>query len=312
MPYRCGILLYGPPGTGKASFTAALAGRFKLDLYILSFSDAALDDQALEYLFETLPEQCIILLEDIDSAGIQRASMLDSRPSKTAPLNKVTLSGLLNAIDGVAAAEGRILIMTTNAPESLDPALIRSGRIDHEAKLGTASTYVAKTLFKRIFTNADGTSTVSQSEGESLDELAVKFASQIPELKLSPAEIQGFLLDHRRDPNGAVERANSWAEERIRNKSQHRNVAEFEDEITSERGGVGGVRGKKEGGIAIGFQRRYASFPSAKNEGAILERFQDGQQGDQTPPTIEETRERLEALNEELGAMIDHPRLQKK
>ncbi len=45
-------------------------------------------------------------------------------------MNALTFSGFLNAIDGVRSQEGRIIIMTTNYKEKLDPALLRPGRVD--------------------------------------------------------------------------------------------------------------------------------------------------------------------------------------
>jgi chaperone BCS1 len=71
-PYRRGFLLYGPPGTGKTSFCLALAGHFNLGLYILNLSDDGMTDEGLESLFHCLPSPCIVLIEDIDSAGLER------------------------------------------------------------------------------------------------------------------------------------------------------------------------------------------------------------------------------------------------
>ena len=71
-PYRRGFLLYGPPGTGKTSFCLALAGHFNLDLYILSLSNPDMSDHRLDALFDHLPTRCILLLEDVDSAGLER------------------------------------------------------------------------------------------------------------------------------------------------------------------------------------------------------------------------------------------------
>jgi chaperone BCS1 len=51
----------------------------------------------------------------------------------------ITFSGLLNALDGVAAQEGKVLVMTTNHVERLDPALVRPGRIDIRCYFGLAS-----------------------------------------------------------------------------------------------------------------------------------------------------------------------------
>lgn len=72
IPWRRGYLFYGPPGTGKSSFVMALAGHFRLDVYMLSLSSTPLNDDKLMTLFELLPRRCIVLLEDIDSAHVPR------------------------------------------------------------------------------------------------------------------------------------------------------------------------------------------------------------------------------------------------
>lgn len=63
----------------------------------------------------------------------------------------VTLSGLLNAIDGVASQEGRVLIMTTNHPELLDDALVRPGRVDMKIEFTRASKDQIRELFVRMY-----------------------------------------------------------------------------------------------------------------------------------------------------------------
>ena len=75
-----------------------------------------------------VPSQSIVLLEDIDSAFVNR---VESSAVKSAydGLNQVTFSGLLNMLDGVASTEARILFMTTNYIDRLDPALIRPGKV---------------------------------------------------------------------------------------------------------------------------------------------------------------------------------------
>lgn len=77
LPYRRGYLFYGPPGTGKTSLSLALAGELKVPLYILSLSTGSLTDETLTMLFVGLPRKCIVLLEDIDCAGVQRTSRHD-------------------------------------------------------------------------------------------------------------------------------------------------------------------------------------------------------------------------------------------
>lgn len=145
-PYRRGFLLYRPPGTGKTSFCVALAGHFHLNVYILSVSDLSMSDQQLELLFANLPNKCIVLLEDVDSAGLNREVSTAERNTG------ITLSGLLNCIDGPISKDGRIICLTTNAPDSLDPALVRLGRCDHKVMLRYTSDEISTQLFEHLYT----------------------------------------------------------------------------------------------------------------------------------------------------------------
>lgn len=120
LPSRLGYLFSGPPGTGKSSLAFALAGHFGLPVYVLSLSLPQLTDKGLEELFASTPFHCILLLEDVDATEpLTRAGSRTRAPTKDEDKKKkstVTLSGLLNAIDGVAAAEGEF----GNEPDSSD------------------------------------------------------------------------------------------------------------------------------------------------------------------------------------------------
>jgi mitochondrial chaperone BCS1 len=165
IPLRRGYLFYGPPGTGKTSLSFALAGVFGLDINVISLQEPSLTEEDLAGLFSNLPRRCVVLLEDIDTAGLSRnrptggnKSGADSgaggEDNKDNP-GGISLSGLLNAIDGVASHEGRVLIMTTNKPESLDPALIRPGRVDLQVGFTNATKFQARELFERMFESDD-------------------------------------------------------------------------------------------------------------------------------------------------------------
>lgn len=179
IPYRRGYLFSGAPGTGKTSLTSALAGVFGLDIYVLSLLDPNMNESALMRLMSEVPSRCIVLLEDIDAAGLNRPAsepkqvrsgrrpllaqgqaasyLLDAvQPNSQGVPNgssatSVSLSGLLNAIDGVSSQEGRILIMTTNSPESLDKALIRPGRVDMHIAFELPSKTDMKELFLSMY-----------------------------------------------------------------------------------------------------------------------------------------------------------------
>lgn len=81
-----------------------------------------LDDSSLADMMRYLPSHCVLLLEDIDAAFKSRVDNSSERKDNE---SSITLSGLLNAIDGLAAPEGRLLFATTNHVQKLDPALIR-------------------------------------------------------------------------------------------------------------------------------------------------------------------------------------------
>jgi mitochondrial chaperone BCS1 len=156
IPYRRGCLLHGRPGTGKSSLALALAGHFHLEVYSVSLLDPYLNDSTLSTSFRDIPRDgCLVLLEAVDSCGIGRSidegsAMEDegaTKDKKASKTSAVTLSGLLNAIDGPSAPKGHILFMTTKDPELLDPALVRAGRVD----VWVESKYADKHQLRQIF-----------------------------------------------------------------------------------------------------------------------------------------------------------------
>ncbi|CAE7186618.1 hypothetical protein CFE70_006477 [Pyrenophora teres f. teres 0-1] len=170
IPHRRGYLFHGPPGTGKTSLSFALAGIFGLNVFCVSLNERGLTESCLNQLFKELPRRCIVLLEDIDSAGLRREELdPDSGPGPdgsddsdglhsriaaskgSSSSSSISLSGLLNVIDGAAAHEGRVLIMTTNCPESLDAALIRPGRVDLQVEFTLATHDQIRDMFVRMY-----------------------------------------------------------------------------------------------------------------------------------------------------------------
>ncbi|CAH0056458.1 unnamed protein product [Clonostachys solani] len=239
IPYRRGYLLHGPPGTGKSSLSLALAGYFKMRIYILSLSSPMSSEETVSSLFASLPRKCVVLLEDIDSAGLTHTRDKNSDTPESnneenksngngtnTPAGKLSLSGLLNILDGVASQEGRVLIMTTNHIEKLDKALIRPGRVDMTVLFGRADNKMAGAIFRSIYAPhegedipvyddrvADPTDEKAANREEALErikELSHEFAAKIPEHEFSPAEIQGLLLRHKRHPLSALNATDDW------------------------------------------------------------------------------------------------------
>ncbi|KAM0708073.1 hypothetical protein Q7P35_004722 [Cladosporium inversicolor] len=328
IPYRRGYLFHGPPGTGKTSLSFALAGLFGLDVYAVSLQEPALTEGDLMLLFNGLPRRCVVLLEDVDAAGLvfregegggggggkkgkkgkgegevegnkkvegeegkkegkkddeakekkketaaaesytladlakelkslstptattstpQRGGNRNAGPGNRGPSgghpNKepgagISLSGLLNAIDGVASHEGRVLIMTTNHPEKLDAALVRPGRVDRKIGFTLAMKDEVQELFVRMYrvseedsedevsTSTSKTATLGNgsasrangnikhaaedAEVEGLEDLAKEFAALIPDDTFTPAEIQNHLMRYKNEPREAVRAAEEW------------------------------------------------------------------------------------------------------
>lgn len=80
---------------------------------VLNLSERGLTDDRLNHLLSVAPQQSMILLEDVDAAFVSREDT-DQQKAAFQGLNRVTFSGLLNCLDGVASTEARILFMTTN------------------------------------------------------------------------------------------------------------------------------------------------------------------------------------------------------
>ena len=191
IPYRRGYLLYGPPGCGKTSFAQVLAGELRLHLCILNLAHQGMTDNELAMYLRDAPLNSIIVLEDVDSIFVERS--LSKKDSNAAAVS-VSFSGLLNALDGLASQEGRLLFMTTNHIERLDSALIRPGRCDVKLELKLASKLQIERMFLRFFPSETN--------------LAAQFAASLPANELSMATLQGYFLKSPHSAASCLERVN--------------------------------------------------------------------------------------------------------
>ncbi|CAL5086429.1 unnamed protein product [Urochloa decumbens] len=166
--WKRGYLLYGPPGTGKSSLVAAIANYLRFNLYDLDLSKVE-SNSTLQCLLTSMPDKSILVIEDIDCcfsaitrSGPEKSAEqnADERPPDAPPPpmgQGITLSGLLNFVDGLWSTSGeqRIIIFTTNYKDRLDAALLRPGRMDMHVYMGYCCWEAFKTLARNYFLTDD-------------------------------------------------------------------------------------------------------------------------------------------------------------
>ena len=149
-PWKRGYLLHGPPGTGKSTMIAAMANYLDYDIYDIELTSVH-SNTDLRKLFIETTSKSIIVIEDIDCSLDLTGDRATRRPGEIrGGGSMVTLSGLLNFIDGLWSACGgeRIVVFTTNHVGKLDPALIRRGRMDKHIEMSYCCFETFKILAK--------------------------------------------------------------------------------------------------------------------------------------------------------------------
>ncbi|PAA67087.1 hypothetical protein BOX15_Mlig006274g2 [Macrostomum lignano] len=133
-----GCLLYGPPGTGKTLLARAIAS--SIDAKFLKVVSSSIVDKYIGesarliremFGYAREHEPCIIFMDEIDAIGGRRFSEGTSADREI----QRTLMELLNQMDGFDALGAVKIIMATNRPDTLDPALLRPGRLDRKVEI---------------------------------------------------------------------------------------------------------------------------------------------------------------------------------
>jgi chaperone BCS1 len=212
IPYTLGFGLHGDPGTGKTTFIKSLANYTGRNVVCISLKLIKTKNQLLEFFYEDKYNACnqknrirfsdkIIVIEDIDAQGdvvLNRSNTWitsgkndekDNRLIKalfrkgeentfstTDEDEEITLDDILNLWDGVEENTGRMIVITSNHYDKLDPALIRPGRIDISLKMKKVSQEIIRQLFRHLYE-------------KEMDEEHEYFLKRVPEYYYSPAEI---------------------------------------------------------------------------------------------------------------------------
>ncbi|KAF9165707.1 hypothetical protein BGX20_000481 [Mortierella sp. AD010] len=231
IPYRRGYLLHGPPGTGKTSFIVALAGHLRMNVCIVNLGISGFNDKQLNQLLNSAPRNSILLMEDVDAALIKRKAGKDQEGE-----NNVTLSGILNSLDGITAQEGSVVFMTTNHIRKLAPALIRPGRCDRKLLFDyadahqirgmclkfllsrSASGQLTKDCLSKDEVPSDEIDPEEQARLEAYDARVYEVADQICQKitfkdSVTTAQLQSFFMLHRESPDTVIDAIPAFLEE---------------------------------------------------------------------------------------------------
>ncbi|CAH2079987.1 unnamed protein product [Thlaspi arvense] len=247
--WKRGYLLHGPPGTGKSTMVAAMANHLNYDVYDLELTTVKDNTELRRLLIETSGKS-IIVIEDIDCSldltgqrkskeeeeededEISPAEMQMKKDHGQNKGSKVTLSGLLNFIDGLWSACGgeRIIVFTTNFKDKLDPALIRKGRMDKHIEMSYCG-YEAFKVLARNYLYAEE----EEEDGKLFKE--IKRLLEGEKIKMTPADVGENLLKKADDEankiclNRLIEALKEEKEEAKRKVEEEMKKKEEEEEI---------------------------------------------------------------------------------
>ncbi|GKC00985.1 AAA-ATPase ASD, mitochondrial-like protein, partial [Tanacetum coccineum] len=201
--WKRGYLLYCPPGTGKSSMIAAMSNFLEYDIYDLELTSVQ-DNTDLRKLLTQTSTKSIIVIEDIDCSldltgkrkkknedGQKHVLVQQMEEGTNKKGSSMTLSGLLNFIDGLWSACGseRLIVFTTNHVDKLDPALIRRGRMDMHIELSYCCFETFKFLAKN-YLNIES------------HKLFATISPLLKETNMTPADVAENLMPKSAEENG--------------------------------------------------------------------------------------------------------------
>jgi cell division protease FtsH len=229
-----GVLLVGPPGTGKTLLAKAIAGEAGVPFFLLSGSDfvemfVGVGAARVRDMFQQAQGKapCIIFIDELDALGKSRAGNMPGSHDE----REQTLNALLVEMDGFDANTNVIVMAATNRPETLDPALLRSGRFDRHVLVDRPDKQGREEILKvhvktvKLSTNVELRHIASITPGF----VGADLANLVNEAALLAAR-KGKSSVGQEEFNDAVERVTAGLEKkkRVMNESEKKRVAYHE------------------------------------------------------------------------------------
>jgi SpoVK/Ycf46/Vps4 family AAA+-type ATPase len=227
-PNKLTFMLSGPPGCGKTTLQQAISSQLKRHLYYLNLSNVNSNEQ-LTQLFEKINNaESAVVMEEIDVATVEvlnremrdairaeakakreeasSASSAQQSPYESvanaanASNSSLTLEGILNVLQGMVDADKRILFMTSNRPEVLDPAITRPGRVDCDLRLDNCDLFQIESLFHLYYEeqlNEEHLAVIREAFGT--------MASREGFVAPTPCQVDNLLVQFRDDIERGIE-----------------------------------------------------------------------------------------------------------
>lgn len=209
-----------------------------MNVCIVNLGISGFNDKQLNTLLNCAPRNSILLMEDVDAALVKRKAGKDQEGE-----NNVTLSGILNSLDGITAQEGSVVFMTTNHIRKLAPALIRPGRCDRKLLFDyadehqirgmclkfllsrSASGQLTKDRLPNGETPSDEIDPEEQARMDVYDAHVHEVADQICQKithkdAVTTAQLQAFFMLHRESPDTIVDAIPDFLEELAREREE--------------------------------------------------------------------------------------------
>jgi hypothetical protein len=209
MAYKSTFVIHGKPGTGKTSIIKALAAHFGKNICTININ--SMDDTSFEKALSHLPPNSVVLIEDFDSSAafkartpkkpkvepVETLGALPAAPAKkkvaeanifealNEEFSRLTLSKVLNVLDGVVSLNGTVIFMTTNHIDKIDDAVVRKGRVDHLMEIGYLTDVEVREYIHVVF-----------------PEHTYEFSGCFEDI--AGCDLQALFLEHRRDPDAFI------------------------------------------------------------------------------------------------------------